>query len=134
MAFFTRVFAFSQVVPPSLSSDGRAAPEVLLNEVQPLHRDEELVLAGIVELHELLSLETDFDPLQTHEYADAVIDVDNQVTRLQIAEIGEKRPCRRTPPLVDLPLFLENVGLGPDLQRRVREAEAAGQVTGSHQD
>ena len=64
---------------------------VLLDEIEPLDRDEELVLAGVAELHELLRLEADLDPLQADEHADAVVDVDDEVADLEIAEVGEER-------------------------------------------
>ena len=97
---------------------------VLLDEVEPLDRDEELVLAGVAELHELLRLEADVDPLQPDEHADPVVDVDDEVADLEVAEVGEERARRGSPALVNLPLFLEDVGLGPELQRGVRQPEA----------
>ena len=81
MAFLTRVLAFSHVVPPSLSSDGPRRAGVLLDEIEPFDRDEQLVLARVAELHELLRLESDVDALQADEHADAVIDVHDQVVR-----------------------------------------------------
>ena len=54
---------------------GRAG--VLLDQVEPLDRDEQLVLAGVAELHELLRrfARGDRQLLQADERADAVIDV-----------------------------------------------------------
>ena len=54
MAFLTLVLAFSQDVPPSRSSGGLRAAGVFLNEVEPLDRDEELVVAVIAQLEKLL--------------------------------------------------------------------------------
>ena len=105
----------------------------LLDEVEPLDRDEELVLAGVAELHELLVVEADRDPFQADEQADAVVDVDDEVAGLQIAEVREERPGGRAAALVDLALFLEDVGLGPELQLRLRQAEAAAQMTDADQ-
>ncbi len=133
MAFLTRVFAFSHVVPPSLSSDGRERARVLLDEVEPLDRDEQLVVAGVAELHELLRLEADVDPLQADEHADAVVDVDDEIAGLEIAEVREKRARRGAPALVDLALLLEDVGLRPELQRRFGQPEPARQVAGADQ-
>ena len=123
MAFLTRVFAFSHVVPPSLSSDGRDGAGVLLDEIEPLDRDEELVLARVAELHELLRRRADVDALETDEHADAVVDVDDEIVDFQVAEIGEERAGGRPPPLlVRLPLFFEDVGLGPELESGLRAA------------
>ena len=63
IAFLTRVLARSHVVPPSLSSVRMARAGVLLDQVQPLDRDEELVVAGIAELHELLRASPTFRPI-----------------------------------------------------------------------
>ena len=95
---------------------------VLLDQVQPLDRNEELVLAGVAELHELLRRQADVDPLQADEHADAVVDVHDEVVDLQVAEVREERARRGAPPLVRLALFLEDVGLGPELERRHRAA------------
>ena len=54
IAFLTRVLALSHVVPPSRSSAGRADAGVLLHQIEPLDRNEELVVARVAELHELL--------------------------------------------------------------------------------
>ena len=91
MAFLTRVLAFSQVVPPRRSSGGPRRAGVLLDQVEPLDRDEQLVLAGVAELEELLRRRPDVDLLQADEHADAVIDVDDEVADLQVAEVGEER-------------------------------------------
>ncbi len=101
---------------------------VLLDEIQPLDRDEELVLAGVAELHELLRIEADVDALQADEMSDAVVDVDDEVAGLEVAEVGQERPRRRLAALVDLALFFEDVGLGPELELGLGQAEAAAQV------
>ncbi len=106
---------------------------VALHEVEPLHRDEELVLARVAELHELLRLEADVDPLEPDEHADAVIDVDDEVADLEVAEVGEEGAGGGLAPLVHLPFFLEDVGLGPELQAGVRQTEAAGQPADADQ-
>ena len=108
---------------------------VLLDEIEPLDRDEELVLARVAELHELLRRRADVDPLETDEHADAVVDVDDEIVDLQVAEIGEERAGGRPPPLlVRLPLFFEDVGLGPELESGLREPEPARQVPDAHED
>ena len=101
---------------------------VLLDEVEPLDRDEQLVLAGVAELHELLRREADVDLLQADEHADAVVDVDDEVADLQVAEVGEERARRRAAALVRLAFFLEDVGLGAELQAGLGQPEAARQM------
>ena len=101
---------------------------VLLDEVEPLDRHEQLVFAGVAKLHELLRLEADVDALEADEEPDAVIDVDDEVAGFQIAEVREERPRRGLAPLVDLALFLEDVGFRPELELRVRKPEAAAQM------
>ncbi len=99
---------------------------VLLHEIEPLDRDEQLVFAGVAELHELLRLEADVDALEADEETDAVIDVDDEVAGFQIAEVREERSRRRLAPLVDLAFFLEDVGFRPELELRVRAAGSRG--------
>ena len=105
---------------------GRAG--VLLNEIEAFDGNEQLVVGRIAELHELLCVDADFDPLQADEHADAVIDVDDQVARLQVAEIREEGRRGRAPALVCPPLFIENVGLRPELERRLRKAKTLRQM------
>ena len=67
MAFLTLVFARSHDVPPSWSS-GDASRPVLLDEIQPLDRHEQLVFAGVAELEEFLRKRVaDADLLQADE-------------------------------------------------------------------
>ena len=68
------------------------------------------------------------DLLQPDELADAVIDVDDQIADLQIAQIREERLRRGSPPLGRAALLLEDVGFGVDLQPGVGQAEAARQA------
>ena len=70
----------------------------------------------------------DADLLQPDEHADAVVDVDDEIADLEIAQIGEERLRRRPAPLGRAALFLEDVGLGVDLQAGVRQPEAARQA------
>ena len=105
MAFLTFFFAFSQDVPPSRSSDG-VPPGVLLDQVEPLDGDEHLVVAVIAQLEKLLDdvAVADRQLLQADELPDAVIDVDDVVADLEIAQVGEERrrqrslAARRRPP------------------------------------
>ena len=129
MAFLTRVFAFSHVVPPSLSS-GWTRAGVFLDEIEPLDRDEELVVAGIPQLHELLLRlpGAEGNLPEADERADAVVHVDDEVADLEVAQIGEKRLGRRAAALFRrATVFVEDIGLGVDRQRRARKPEAARQ-------
>ena len=89
------------------------AAAVLLDQVEPLDRDEELVVAVIAQLEELLDVVADRDLLQPDELADAVVHVHDQIADLQIAQVGQKGGRRRAlaQPLRSAPaLFLEDVG------------------------
>ena len=88
---------------------------------------------GVAQLHELLGFVPELDSLEPDEHADAVIDVHDQVVHFQIAEVGEERAGGRPPALMNLALLLEDVGLGPDLQRRVRQPETAREVARAHE-
>ena len=74
------------------------------------------------------------DSLETDEHTDSVIDVDDEIADLEIAEIGEERARRRAAPFVDLSFFLENVRLGPELESGIRKAKSAGQMSDAHED
>ena len=93
---------------------------VLLNEVEPLDRHEQLVLAGVPQLHELLHRVADADLLQSDKLSDAVIDVDDEVADLQIAEIRQERLGNGTVPIaapLDLvAILVEDIGFGDNLQ------------------
>ena len=83
--------------------EGRlGAAGVLLDEIEPLDRDEQLVLAVIAELEELLHdvAVADGDLLQADELADAVIDVDDEIADLEIAQIREEGRRQRSLPRV----------------------------------
>ena len=73
-----------------------AGAGVLLDEVEPLDRDEQLVVAGVAQLEELLLAVADADLLQADEDADAVVDVDDEVADLEIAQIRQERLGRRS--------------------------------------
>ncbi len=128
IAFLTRVLAFSQVVPPRRSRAGRAAPVYFCTRSSRSTGHEELVFAGVAKLHELLRIEPDVDPLEADEVPDAVVDMDDEVAGLEVAEVGQERARRRLAALVNLAFFLEDVGLGPELELGFRQAEAAAQM------
>ena len=125
MAFLTRVLAFSQRRPAELVERGIRPAGVLLDEVEPLERHEELVFVGVAELHELLlGCPAGRQLLETDEPADAVVDVDDEVADLQVPELGDERPRRRPAPLVRPPLLFEQIGLGEDPKLAPRQMEA----------
>ena len=134
MAFLTRVFAFSQVVPPRRSSAGPGRARVSLHEVQPFDGHEQLVFAGVAKLHELLRLQADVDALEPDEEPDAVVDMDDEVAGLEVAEVREERASRRLAALVDFSLFLEDVGFGPELELGFRQPEAAAEMPDPDED
>src|SRR4051794_31255183 len=52
---------------------------VLLDEIQTLDRHEQLVFTGVAQLEKFLLVVADADLLQPDEYADAVIDVNDEI-------------------------------------------------------
>ena len=110
-------------------------PPVLLHQIEPIDRHEELVVAGIAQLHELLRLVADGNALQTDEAADAVVDVDDEIAALEIAEVRQERASDRfPPPLLGEAFFFEHVAFGVELERRLGQPEALTQVPGRDQD
>jgi len=57
-----------------------------------------------------------------------MIDVDDEITNFQVAEIREEGGRRGAPALVNFPLLLEDVGLRPELESRFRQPESAREV------
>ena len=105
-----------------------AAARELLHEVEPVDRDEQLVVAGVAQLHELARLVADVDLLQPDEHADAVVHVDDVIADLEIAEVGEEGLGGRRAPLVADALLVEDVGLGKQPHLRGRQPEALRQL------
>ena len=62
-----------------------------------------------------------------------MIDVDDEVADLEIAQVGEERLGEVAALLGRAAFFLEDVGLGVDLQRRIGEPEAARQRADGHE-
>ena len=108
------------------------AAGVLLDQIEPFDRDEQLVFAVIAELEKLLHDVADAygQLLEADELADAVVDVHDVVADLEVAQIREERRGQRSLPARRraTALFLEDVRLGIELQCRRRPAEAARQV------
>ena len=94
---------------------------VFLDQIEALDRHEQLRVAVIAELEELLDdvAAGDGDLLEADELADAVIDVDDQIVDLEIAQVGEERGGGRS--LLAraglAPLFIEDIGFGVNLKR-----------------
>ena len=57
---------------------------ILLNQIEVLDRHEQLVPAGVAELHELVRAVIDGDPLETDELPDAVVDMDDVIAHFEI--------------------------------------------------
>ncbi len=86
-------FVFCQPSPPE-PVERRLVPlcaRIPLNQVQPLDRRVELRVVGVEEQHELALTAAEFERLQATEARDAVVDVDDVVVDLQVAEVGEER-------------------------------------------
>ncbi len=65
------------------------------------------------------------------EAADPVVDMDDEIANLQIAEVGQERSAGGPPPLlVDAAFLLEQIGLGEERDVRLRQVEAARQAAG----
>ena len=110
--------------------DGRLCRAgVLLNEIEPLDGNEQFVVARIMQLDEFLLVVADADFLQANEDADAVVDVDDGIADLQIAEIRQKGFRGRPSALGRAPLLLEDVGFGVNLEARVGQPETARQAS-----
>ena len=136
MAFLTFVLARSQVVPPSRSRGGRRAAAVLLDQIEPLDGNEELVVAVVAQLQELLDVVADRNLLEADELADAVVHVHDEVADLQIAQVGQERGGRGS--------LAERVAVragalprrrrrGIDRQPGARQAEAARELAVGHE-
>ena len=114
----------------------RRTTGVLLDEIEPFQRHEQLVLAGIAELHELLLRRSGAargELLQADELADAVVDVDNKVADLEVPKVRQKGARRRTASLGRAPLFLEQIAFREDAEIRIAHAKAACELTGRHE-
>ena len=133
MAFLTRVLTRSHDAPPSRSTGGLRRAGVFLHQVEPFDGHEQLVLAGVAKLEEFLLGVADADLLQADEDADPVIDVHDEIADLEIAQIGEERLRDRAPLVGRATLFLEDVGLGVDLQAGVRQPKPPRQRAERHE-
>ena len=92
---------------------------VFLDQVEPFDRDEELCVAGVAEVDHLADDARIVDPGEAHERAEAVVAVDDDVARPEVAEVGKKRLRRRAP------LRRPGARLAEEVRRR-DEKKAAG--------
>ena len=93
-ALRTEAFRFAQPGAAELvEGRGRAvaAALVLLEEVEPLDRDEEPGVARVAQVDHLARDAAVLDRHEAAEEADAVLAVDDEVPRLQVAQVGEER-------------------------------------------
>ncbi len=104
-----------------------AAAGVLLHQVEALDRDEQLVVAVIAQLEELVRRVADADLLQADELADAVVDVDDEIADLEIAEIREERRRQRALArrAAAVTVLFEDVGFGVEREGGVGQAHSA---------
>ena len=105
---------------------------VFLDEVEPLDRHEQLVFAGVSQLHELLHGVADAYLLETHKLADAVIHMNHEVFNLQIPQVRQER-LRDGPMAIAFALGLgallfEDVGFGNNLKLSAGETKALRQL------
>ena len=109
---------------------------VLLDEIEALDGNEQLVVAGIAQLHELLHGVADADLLQPDELPDAVVHVDHEIAHFEIAEVRQERLGNGAMPIAAPfdpgPILLEDVRLGDDLKLGTRKAKPLRELT--HRD
>ena len=63
---------------------------ITLHEIKPFHRHVELCILGIEKQHELAAARSEIEHLQAAEPRDSVVDVHDEITRLQITKVGKK--------------------------------------------
>jgi hypothetical protein len=119
MAFFHPRLGFFPRGAAELVESRRRAPGVLLDEVEPFQRHEQFVFAGVAELHELLlrrSGAARSELLQADKSANAVVDVNDKVSDLEVAEVRQEGARRRTTPLGGTPLLFEEIAFAKMLR------------------
>ncbi len=130
MAFLTRVFVFSHdAAAEAIYGRARAfRARVLLDAVEALHRDLELVARLVAEHHELAGGAADLQRLEAQEAPDAVLLVDDEVARLEVAEVGEEAPqAAAAAPRVEVDLLGEDVPVREDGEGGLGQLEPAGE-------
>ena len=113
-----------------------AAAGVLLHQVEALNRHEQLVVAVVAQLEELVRGVADADLLQADELADAVVDVHDQVADLEIAQVGEERRGQRpfARRAAAMAILFEDVAFGVQGQAGIGETHAAGERAHGDED
>ena len=106
---------------------------VLLDEVKVLDWHEQLVHAGVSELHEFVRVVANRNLRKANEFTDAMVDMHHTVAYLQVAQVRQEGPRDRPPLVTDAVLFVKQVRLGPDLEARRRETETSRKLTGHDQ-
>ena len=95
MRFFMRALRSCQPTPPSLSScDLGVLGAVARQELEIFDRQEQLVAAGIVDLEAIVRRARHLDRLQADEAADAVIDMDDEIARVESCRPRSGSPRR----------------------------------------
>ncbi len=120
IALRTDALRRAQPAPPSRSSDGLDALDagVLLHEVEALDRQQQRLLLGVLDLHELALRTLDRHALQALESADAVVGVDHGVAELQVPQVREERLGGLAPRGGRPALLAEDLLLGVDREAR----------------
>ena len=122
--FFRPFLGFQPMAGSELVQQRLAGPDgrVFLDEAQVLDRDEQRVSVPVAELHELRRPVLDIHFDQPPEHAHSVIGVDDEVSGLQVLELGDRGPGRG--PGGDDPFLGEDVLLGEEMDLLPRIAEA----------
>ena len=88
MAFLTRFGAFPGRAAQPIDRRPEA-PVVFLDQIEPLDRHEQPVVAGVSQLEEFLHPVVDADLLQPGERADPVVDMDDEVSGFEVAQVRD---------------------------------------------
>ncbi len=109
-------------------------PRVLLHQVEPVHGQEQRLLLGIADLHELALLALDRHALQALEESDAVVAVHDGVAQFQVAQVRQEgfreAPAGRRGRL----LLAEDLALRVEREPRGAEAETRRDLGREHDE
>ncbi len=121
---------FSQETPPSLSSAGLTPfrADIALHQAEPVHRQIELVAAGILQQQEVAADTADADVLQAAVQADAVVDMHHVIARLEFGQRGQDLLLAHLGDAAPPDPLAEQLFLGDQDQAGIREPETAGDV------
>ena len=107
---------------------GAVGADVLLHQADAIDRQVQPVAAGVVEMQVVAFGVGDLEMLEAAVAADAVIDVHDEVVRLQLAEVLQQLPDVDAARAAALARFAEDVGLGDDHEMLVGNAEAVAEM------